>query len=54
MKEIKFSVNKKGTPIAHYYSRRQMRWFPIAHARAERLVEQGDAYVYDPKQSNVY
>ena len=35
MKAIKIKLTQNGTFQAYYYSRRQMRWFPMPLAEAE-------------------
>lgn len=49
--EIKFSVDAIGRPIAHRYSRRQMRWFRTGYNVAKLQVAEGRAREVTPEQA---
>jgi hypothetical protein len=44
MKAIKIKHTTKGKKRAYYYSRKQLRWFPIPLADAELLIATEQAY----------
>jgi len=41
MKEISIYKDKNGKVRAKYFSRRQIRWFPIKVTEAKRLLQEG-------------
>lgn len=54
MPDIKCKTDKNGNPRYQIYLRRAHRWFPIARAKAEAMLANGEAVAYDPKAENIW